>query len=70
VLLESADDELAHVLGAHVFTTAIGRFNLDFVLATGFLNLSILALNILELHRLHLNNHSGPINFPEIKRLA
>lgn len=55
VLLESANDQFAQMLGSLVPATTVQLFDLDLGLAASFFNLGILGLDVFKLHSLHLD---------------
>ena len=57
------------MLRAHILTAANGSLNLDLPLTARLLNLSVLALDVLHLHRLHLDRHRCPILTPQVEGL-
>ena len=54
------------MLGSHAPTAAIGSLNFDFVLLAHGLDLLILCLQVLKLHRLHLNRQRLLVYFPKV----
>ena len=57
-------DQFIDVLCTHSFTTTIGCLNFNFLLFADSFNFLILALDVLKVHRLHINSHSLLVNFP------
>jgi len=55
------------VLGTRALTAPNGFLNLDLVLATSSFDLHIVGLNVLELHRLHLDDHRTAIDSPLVE---